>query len=120
MNGKEKDDVNVSDLTLRDSKKYGVWGDKGVSIHLDNVSVENSGYHGVAVNRTKRNSMKNCNVSHSKCSGLLVMEGGLMTIDGKATTIHHNCTGGLSGSYGLKSHDEALTQHVHTRYDLHS
>ena len=49
MNGKKEDDVNVSDLTLRDSKKYGVWGNKGVSIHLDNLSVENSGYHGVAV-----------------------------------------------------------------------
>ena len=27
--------------------------------------------------------------------------GGLMTIDGNATTIHHNCTDGKSGHYGL-------------------
>jgi len=68
---------------------------------LDNVSVENSEYYGVVVNRTKRNSMKNCNVSHSKESGLYVEDGGLMTIDGNATTIHHNCTDGSSGCYGL-------------------
>ena len=43
--------------------------------------------------------MKNCNVSHSKYSGLFVFNGGLMTIDGNATTIHHNGTGGFG--YGL-------------------
>ena len=69
MDGKKEDDVNVSNLTLRGSKNYGVCG-CGASIHLDNVSVENSGGIGVAVYGTKRNSMKNCNVSHSKMSGL--------------------------------------------------
>ena len=43
MRGKEEDDVNVSNLTLRDSKDHGVRGDSGASFHLDNVSVENSG-----------------------------------------------------------------------------
>ena len=60
------------------------------------MSVENSGFSGVYVQCTKRNSMKNCNVSHSKGSGLVVANSGLMTIDGKATTIHHNCTGGYT------------------------
>ena len=54
---------------------------------------------GVSVTGTKRNTMKNCNVSHSKSSGLEVYGGGLMTIDGNATTIHHNGTWG--GDYGL-------------------
>ena len=27
--------------------------------------------------------------------------GGFMTIDGNGTTIHHNCTNGNSGDYGL-------------------
>ena len=98
MDGKNEDDVNVSNLTLRKSKENGVVG-WGASIHLDNVSVENSGYHGVAVyNGSKRNTMKNCNVSHSKCNGLYVYGGGLMKIDGNATTIHHN---GKSDGYGL-------------------
>ena len=65
------------------------------------VSVENSGYEGVAVSGTKRSTMKNCNVSHSKSSGLCVYGGGLMTIDGNGTTIHYNCTNGNSGHYGL-------------------
>ncbi len=101
MNGKEEDDVNVSNLTLRDSKDDGVYG-WNVSMHLDNVSVENSGSSGVAVNGSKRNTMKNCNVSHSKRCGLVVYYGGLMTIDGNATTIHHNGTNGWY--YGLHAY----------------
>ena len=50
------------------------------------------------VRGSKRNTMKNSNVSHSKWSGLCVRYG-LMTIDGNATTIHHNSTGG--GGCGL-------------------
>ena len=51
---------------------------------------------------TKHSTMKNCNVSHSKQSGLLVNYGGLMTIDGNGTTIHHNVTDGDSYDYGLR------------------
>ena len=102
IGGKKEDDVNVSDLTLRESKDEGIEAVEGASIHLDNVSVENSGWHGVHVYGTKRNSMKNCNVSHSKFSGLLVWNGGLMTISGNGTTIHHNCTDERSDDYGLQ------------------
>jgi len=98
MTGKKEDDVNVSNLTLRKSKGNGVYGCDGASMHLDNVSVENSGRSGVCVNGSKRNTMKNCNVSHSKRSGLYVYDG-LMMIDGNATTIHHNGT--RDGDYGL-------------------
>ena len=100
INGKKEDDVTVQDLTLRESKGSGICGFNGASVHLDNLSVENSGSFGVVVSRTKRNSMKNCNVSHSKYSGLVVYHGGSMTIDGNATTIHHNCVSGYGG-YGL-------------------
>jgi len=99
MRGKKEDDVNVSDLTLRDSKVHGVWC-RGASMHLDNVSVENSGDCGVGVNGSKRNTMKNCNVSHSNYDGLAVCNGGLMTVDGNATTIHHNGSNG-GGYHGL-------------------
>jgi hypothetical protein len=112
MNGNAEDDVNVSNLTLRDSKGLGVCGERGASFHLDNVSVENSGCDGVFVDRTKRNSMKNCNVSHSKQSGLTVWGGGLMTIDGNGTTIHHNCTDGRSGDYGLDTGSTSSSIHL--------
>ena len=85
----------------------GVCGNNGASIHLDNVSVENSGYDGVSVWMTKRNTMKNCNVSHSKWNGLGVGNGGLMTIAGKTTTIHHNCTDVNSCCYGLRTCDSS-------------
>ena len=112
MNGNEEDDVNVSNITLRDSKEYGVYGFYGASIHLDNVSVENSGRFGVYVDGTKRNSMKNCNVSHSKESGLGVYYGGLMTIDGNGTTIHHNGTNGNSWNCGLKTYHSSSSIHL--------
>jgi hypothetical protein len=110
MEGRKEDNVNVSGLTLRGSKEYGVCGNagyhhgrrihRGASMHLDNVSVENSEGGGISVRGSKRNTMKNCNVSYSKWSGLNVY-GGLMTIDGNATAIHHNGTDGASGSCGL-------------------
>ena len=84
----------------------------GASIHLVNVSVENSKGNGVDVEGTKRNSMKNCNVSHSKGNGLGVWNGGLMTIDGNATTIHHNVTDGNGGEYGLHTHDSSSSIHL--------
>ena len=55
------------------------------------------------MNGTKRNTMKNCNVSHSKGSGLLV-DDGLMTISGNATTIHHNGTVWGYGLYAIRRH----------------
>ena len=112
MNGKKDDDVNVSNLTLRKSKGCGIRGFYGASMHLDNVSVENSKYQGVVVYGTQRSTMKNCNVSHSKLSGLCVTNGGLMTIDGKDTTIHHNCTDGYSGYYGLHANNSSSSIHL--------
>jgi len=113
MNGKKEDDVNVSNLTLRKSKGDGVWGSyNGASMHLDNVSVENSGGSGVHVQFSKRSTMKNCNVSHSKWSGLYVQNGGLVTIDGNGTTIHHNVTGKRSGYYGLCTYGFSSSIHL--------
>jgi len=108
LNGRKQDDVNVSNLTLRDSKNHGVYAKEGASFHLDNVSVENSRDYGVVVYGTKRSTMKNCNVSHSKGSGIWVGNGGLMTIEGNGTTIHHNCTDGDSGFYGLDTNTFSL------------
>ena len=54
--------------------------------------------------------MKNCNVSHSKGSGLEVYYGGLMTIDGNATTIHHNGTRG--SGYGLYTDGSSSSIHL--------
>jgi len=136
INGKKEDDVNVSNLTLRTALdreatcvlrhgenapengsgdlngEYGVFGYAGASIHLDNVSVENSAGIGVVVSASKRNTMKNCNVSHSKGSGLCVDCDGVMTISGKDSTIHHNCIGGRSHSHGLCTNDYEAVIHL--------
>ena len=101
--GKEEDDVFLSDCTVTGAKKNGVSGKEGASMHLKNVCVEKCGGIGVYVNFTKRNTMTDCNVNNNKENGVYVGYGGRMVIDGSATTIHHNCTGG-SGHYGLETY----------------
>ena len=65
------------------------------------MSVEKSERNGVGVEGSKRNSMKNCNVSHSQWNGVYVRDG-LMKIDGSDTAIHHNnVTSGHSDCCGL-------------------
>merc|ERR1711865_666899 len=72
-----------------------------MSMHLTNVCVEKCGGNGVSVSGTKRNTMTDCNVNNNKLSGVYVDHGGRMVIDGSATTIHHNVTGGGSYRYAL-------------------
>ena len=118
IEGKEEDDVTVKHLTISQSKGNGVNGDGGMSFHLFHLNIEKSEYYGVVVGGTKRNTMSNCQVSHSKYSGvrvwdgLKVSEGGLITINGSGTSIHNNVTGGDSDHYGLCTHDWSSTIHL--------
>ena len=88
MEGKKEDDVNVKNLTISQSKSDGVYGDEGMSFHLINLNIEKSEGNGVSVYKTKRSTMSNCQVSHSKYSGVWVY--GLITINGSGTSIHNN------------------------------
>jgi len=102
MKGKNEDDVNVKHLTISQSKYNGIYGYEGMSFHLFHLKIEKSERHGVSVICTKRNTMSNCQVSHSKESGVFVCVG-LITMNGTGTSIHNNVTGGDSGSYGLRT-----------------
>ena len=61
---------------------------------------------------TQQNTMTDCKISNSKDGGLGVLNSGLMTIDGDATTIHDNCTGGRSNSYGLRAGTSSSSIHL--------
>ena len=111
MAGKIKDDVNVKHLTVSQSKGSGVNGWFGMAFHLFHVNIEKSGGNGICVGDTKRNTMSNCQVSHSKCSGVFVW-GGLMTMDGSGTSIHNNVTGGHSLRYGLHTRNSTSSIHL--------
>ena len=100
IEGEEEEAVFFSDLTVTGAKNAGVYG-SGAAMHLKNVCVEKCGERGVCVCGTKRNTMTDCNVNNNKSSGVYVQDGGRMVIDGSATTIHHNVTGGSSDLYGL-------------------
>merc|ERR1711865_748736 len=81
-------------------------------MHLKNVRVEKCGGNGVSVSETTRNTMTDCNVNNNKSCGVYVRDGGRMVIDGSATTIHHNVTGGNGGYYGLYANDSSSSIHL--------
>jgi len=56
--------------------------------------------------------MSNCQVSHSKRSGVHVYDG-LMTINGSGTSIHNNATGGKSDSFGLYVFTDYSSSFIH-------
>ena len=107
MLGKKEDDVNVKNLTI--SKGHGVLGREGMSFHFFHVNIEKSEGNGVYVRGTKRNTMSNCQVSHSKDSAVYVINGGLITMNGSDTSIHNNVTGGSTGCYGLNTSSSSFS-----------
>jgi len=111
MRGKKEDDVTVKHLTISQSKSSGVYGDGGMSFHFFHLKIEKSERIGVSVYKTKRNTMSNCQVSHSKRSGVTAWNGGLITMNGSVTSIHNNVTGGRSNYYGLDT-DSSSSIHL--------
>jgi parallel beta-helix repeat protein len=110
--GKKEEDVSFSDLTVTGANGDGLCGLQGAAMHLKNVCVENCGDGGVRVYSTTRNTMTDCNVNNNEYSGVYVQNGGCMVIDGSATTIHHNVTGGESYSYGLDAASSSSSIHL--------
>jgi len=120
--GKKEEDVFFSDCTVTGANGNGVWGFKNASMHLKNVCVEKCGGSGVYVDSTRRNTMTDCNVNNNKEGGVFVGGTGCMIIDGSATTIHHNVTGGSptglspqerkSNCYGLEAWDSSSSIHL--------
>ena len=105
--GKKEEDVFFSNCTVTGAKESGVWGEEGASVHLKNVCVEDCVQCGVHVVNTTRNTMTNCNVNNNGDSGVDVCLGGRITIDGSATTIHHNVAGESPRFYGLQTDDSS-------------
>ncbi len=92
---------HLQHLTLRQAKGRGVFGQS--SFTMDDVLVEQCGGDGVTVNGT--GVVGRCtNVEVRQCgmSGMVARSGATITLIGAKTTVHHNCTKGHSGQYGLK------------------
>ena len=115
-NGKHEEDSFLSNCTVTGAKENGIMG-YGATMHLKNVCVELCRGCGVCVATTKllsttRNTMTDCNVNNNGKSGVCVMDGGCMTIDGGATTIHHNVLFGENFCYGLDTCDSSASIHL--------
>ena len=76
------------------------------------LNIEKSEEDGVYVSETKRNTMSNCQVSHSIESGVFVGYNGLITMNGSGTSIHNNVTEGESHNYGLYTSTSSSTIHL--------
>jgi hypothetical protein len=91
---------HLQHLTLSQAKNEGVYGQS--SFTMDEVLVEQCGYgvlaHGTGV-------VARCtNVEVRQCgwSGVVASGGASITLIGAKTTVHHNCTTGVSRFYGLQ------------------
>jgi hypothetical protein len=92
---------HLQHLTLRQAKRSGVTGQS--SFTMEDVVVEQCGFVGVVANGAGVvGRCTNLEVRHCAASGLLAYDGGSITLIGAKTTVHHNCTKGYSGDYGLK------------------
>ena len=101
-------DVHVSNLTVCKSKYSGIYGFNGMTIHLENVSIDDCTNFGINLYQTQGNTMMNCEISNSKRSGIKT-HGALLTIRG-STCIHHNCTNYVD--YGLNTYDTNSFIHI--------
>jgi hypothetical protein len=92
---------HLQHMTLRQAKRHGVWGYS--SFTMDDVLVEQCRYRGVSaggagvVGRCTNVEVRQCGMS-----GVLATPDASITLIGAKTTVHHNCTTGNSGDYGLK------------------
>jgi len=92
---------HLQHLTLRQAKKWGVWG--WSSFTMDDVLVEQCGGYGVVAYGTGVvGGCTNLEVRHCGFSGVLAFDGASITLIGAKTTVHHNCTDGDSNWYGLQ------------------
>ena len=64
--------------------------------------MEQCGYHGVVAWGTGVGRCTNVEVRQCGRSGVVASWGASITLIGAKTTVHHNCTKGESGEYGLK------------------
>jgi hypothetical protein len=99
---------HLQHLTLRQAKGYGVCGES--SFTMDDVLVEQFGGYGVyAWGTGVVGRCTNVEVRHCGGSGVDASDGASITLIGAKTTVHHNCTKGVSDQYGLRVDDTSAT-----------
>ena len=99
---------HLQHLTLHQAKGNGVWGQS--SFTMEDVLVEECGYSGVRADST--GGVGRCtNVEVRQCgaSGVKAQNGASITLMGKKTSVHHNCTKGGNNEYGLKVYGASST-----------
>jgi hypothetical protein len=92
---------HLQHLTLRRAKGHGVNGLS--SFTMEDVLVEQCRYSGVKASGTGVVCRcTNVEVRQCRFSGVYAYDGASISLIGAKTTVHHNCTKGDSGTYGLQ------------------
>jgi hypothetical protein len=97
---------HLQHLTLQAKGSSGVIGES--SFTMKDVLVEQCGGNGVGAWGTGV-TVRCTNVEVRQCthSGVIAFDGGSITLIGAKTTVHHNCTKGWVGHYGLIACDSS-------------
>ena len=91
---------HLQHLTLRQATDCGVAGHS--SFTMEDVLVEQCWYSGVSADGSGVVCRcTNVEVRQCRWSGVRARSGASVTLIGAKTTVHHNCTTGASGAYGL-------------------
>jgi hypothetical protein len=91
---------HLQHLTLRRAKGNGVWGES--SFTMEDVLVEQCRYGVLAYGTGVVGRCTNVEVRQCGWSGVSAYNDASITLIGAKTTVHHNCTEGESGHYGLR------------------
>ena len=100
---------HLQHLTLRQANVGGVVGQS--SFTMEDVLVEQCGF-GVYVTGTVVVRCTNVEVRRCEENGVGASMGASITLIGAKTTVHHNCTKGYSGDYGLKVKGSSSTSTI--------
>jgi len=96
---------HLQHLTLRKAKYSGVSGES--SFTMDDVLVEQCGSGVWAYGTGVIGRCTNVEVRQCGKSGVMAQSGASVTLIGAKTTVHHNCTTGISHEYGLKVYNSS-------------
>ena len=95
-----QENSHLEHLTLRQAKRHGVYGQS--SFTMDDVLVEQCSGSGVfADGKGGVGRCTNVEVRQCVANGVYAESGASITLIGAKTEVHHNCTKGRSGDYGL-------------------
>ena len=103
--------VEIEDLTIKGTKRSGLWAYKGMKVIMRGCTVEDCGWHGVYAYKADI-SCDDLQVIGCGGSGVYASYNATITLSGHGTSIQGNGTKGGSYSYGLNAPSSSSIIHL--------